>query len=255
MKDTPQVAIPVIRDSKGNFLLITRSEYPEHKNEWGPIAGHVKEKETIQEALIRESLEELALKVIPLKQVAVIPQDIGKDIGHWWFCDVLSGEIKPNHEIDNYKYFSSEEIKDLKLWPATRKFFENFIWSKTWNLKFSSLHSPDDILNLIENGQKTIETRSRNPNDGFNDYTNVKPGDTLHFISTDTDKEIEKIVTFNHIYDSIEEMLSIENPEEILPGIGSKENMLKQYETAKSKWGKKYKYELENYGIVALGFK
>lgn len=126
---------------------------------------------------------------------------------------------------------------------------------KTWYLKFASLNKSDDIFDLILSGKKTVETRSRNPNDGDKDYTNVKPGDILHFKSIDTGKEIDKTVVSNHVYDSVEEMIKNEDVEKIMPGIGSKENYLKRVEKLKNKWGEKYKYELEHYGIVAIGFK
>ena len=126
---------------------------------------------------------------------------------------------------------------------------------RTWYLKFASKNKPDDIFNMILSGKKIIETRSRNPSDGENDYTNIKPGDILHFKSVDTGKEIEKEVVFNHVYDSVEEMVANEDIEKILPGVGSKENMIRVYDEVKEKWGKKYKYELEHYGIVAIGFK
>lgn len=126
---------------------------------------------------------------------------------------------------------------------------------KTWNLKFASLNKTDDIFDLVLSGDKTIETRSRNPNDGEGDYTNIKPGDILIIKSLDTGKEIQKEVVFNHVYNSIGEMVSNENEEKIFPGIGSKENLVKVYEDAKNKWGEKYKFEVENYGMVAIGFK
>lgn len=126
---------------------------------------------------------------------------------------------------------------------------------KVWNLKFSSLNTPDGVFNMIVDGSKTVETRSRNPNDGDNDYTNVKPNDVLHFKSVDTGKEIEKIVTSNHIYNSPEEMVANEDVEKILPGIGSKKNYLERIERLKNKWGKKYKFELEHFGMVAIHFK
>ena len=127
--------------------------------------------------------------------------------------------------------------------------------SKTWNLKFSSKDKPDDIFDLIVSGNKTIETRSRNPNNEVEDYTNVKTGDILKITSNDTGKEITKIVEFNHVYNSVEEMVANEDVEKILPGIKTKENLLQVYEAVKNKWGEKYKFELENYGIVAIGFK
>ena len=126
---------------------------------------------------------------------------------------------------------------------------------KVWNLKFASKNKPDDIFNSIISGEKTIETRSRNPNDGENDYTNIKPGDILRFKSLSSGRKIERTVVFSHVYDSVENMVANEDVEKILPGVGSKENMLKNYEEFKNKWGKKYEYELEHYGIVAIGFK
>lgn len=128
MKDTNKAVIPIIRDSDGKFLLITRSEFPEHEGEWGPVAGHVHEGETIEHALIRETKEEVNLIIEPVKQLAVLDQDIPGDVGYWWSCKIIKGEIKTNEEIENFAFFTAEEIKDLKLWPATKKFFENYIW-------------------------------------------------------------------------------------------------------------------------------
>jgi ASC-1-like (ASCH) protein len=126
---------------------------------------------------------------------------------------------------------------------------------KIWRLRFASLKSPDDIFNLIIDGTKTIETRSRNPDNGKRDYSNVSVGDKLLFCSVASGREIKKEVTFVHPYKSVEEMLDNENFEKILPGVGSKENYLNVIADAKKKWGKKYAYELENYGIIAMGFK
>lgn len=50
-------------------------------------------------------------------------------------------------------------------------------------------------------------------------------------------------------------MLDHEDYNKIFPNIGSKENLLNFYEEAKIKWGKKYKMDLETFGIVAIGIK
>lgn len=126
---------------------------------------------------------------------------------------------------------------------------------KTWKLKFASYKEKDDIFNMILSGKKTIETRSRNSNDGENDYTNIKEGDTLEIISLDSGKKIEKIVTFNHVYNSVEELVQHEDVTKILPNISNNDEYLKIIEEVKNKWGEKYKFELENYGMVAIGFK
>lgn len=75
----------------------------------------------------------------------------------------------------------------------------------------------------------------------------------LRFKSLDTGKEIEKTVIFNHSYQSVEDMVKYEDVENILPGIGSKENYLKRFELVKNRFGEKYKYEVEHYGMVAIG--
>lgn len=126
---------------------------------------------------------------------------------------------------------------------------------KIWNLKFASYKTKDDILNFIIDGTKTIETRSRNPNDGDNDYTNIKVGDILKFVSLDTGIELQKTVTFNHVYSSVKDLAKNEDVRKILPSVKNSEEYLKVIEEVKSKWGEKYKYEIENYGIVAIGFK
>lgn len=131
LKDTNKVAVVVVQNKEGKYLLITRSEYLDHKGEWGPIAGHLKEGESVEHALIRESKEELDLVIKPIKQMAVLPQDIPGDTGYWWICIPISGDITPNEEVEEYKYFSLDEIKNLKLWPATKKFFEEFVWLDT----------------------------------------------------------------------------------------------------------------------------
>lgn len=74
-------------------------------------------------------------------------------------------------------------------------------------------------------------------------------------VSVVSKRKIEKEITFVHKYKSPEEMLIKEDYKKIFPDIGSKENLLKVYEEAKIKWGKKYKDELEKFGIVAMGLK
>lgn len=126
---------------------------------------------------------------------------------------------------------------------------------RTWNLKFASNKKPDDIFNFIIDGTKTIETRSRNPDEGKNDYSNVKSGDLLKIKSLDSGREIQKTVIFNHVYSSVEELVKNEDVTKILPSINNNEEFLKVIEEVKNKWGSKYKFELENYGMVAIGFK
>ena len=126
---------------------------------------------------------------------------------------------------------------------------------KTWRLRFASYKTPDDIFDLIISGKKTVETRPRSADSDKRNYANIQIGDKLLFCSVVSGREIEKKVAFVHPYNTVPEMVKKEDEEKILPGVGSKENYLKVIEEVKNKWGEKYKYKLENYGIVAIGFK
>lgn len=123
----------------------------------------------------------------------------------------------------------------------------------TWFLKFASNQTPDDIFNFVVSGLKTIETRPINPND-HPSYVEIKIGDKLVFHSLDSGREIEKNVTFVHIYKSVQDMVISEPVQQILPGIKTPQEMLDVYEQVKQKWGGEYAYNLEHFGIVAIGF-
>lgn len=134
-KDTKTVAVALIKNEEGKYLLIKLANYypsyKEHKDEWCPIAGHVEPGETPQQTLNREAIEELGIEIEPTSQITEWDQDIPGETAVWWKAKITIGPIKPNeHEIAEYGWFSPEEAKNIKLWPATRKFFEKFIWNK-----------------------------------------------------------------------------------------------------------------------------
>ena len=133
MNDISEVVVALIKNDAGKYLLINLANYypsyDQHKDEWCPIAGHIRLGETAKQALIRESHEELAIEIEPIRQIARWGQDIPGETTVWWEVKIKSGEIKPNKkEVAKWGFFSAEEAKNLKLWPATRKFFDKFIW-------------------------------------------------------------------------------------------------------------------------------
>ena len=130
--DTKKVVVCLIRDSKGRFLMIRPSDYKnfgEYQNAWYPPTGHIKKGETVQEALTRELKEELNIKIKPIRLLSEWEQDVPGEKAYWWECKILGGKIKKGKEIAEYKYFSAEELKNIKLWPAEIRFFEKFIWN------------------------------------------------------------------------------------------------------------------------------
>ena len=131
MKDTKKVVVALIQDEKGEFLLIKPSNYKDfgkYQDAWYPPTGHLKENESQEHGLTRELKEELNLNIKPFELVTEWEQDTPGEIAYWWKCKIIGGEIKKNYEISDYKYFPKEEIKNITIWPATKKFFEKYIW-------------------------------------------------------------------------------------------------------------------------------
>ncbi len=131
MKDTNKVIVALIKNTEGKYLFMRPSNYKDFGNmqdAWYPPSGHVKEGETLKEAVEREVKEELGTELLELSVIGDWEQDVPGEIAFWWNVKVDEDKIKTSEEIAEYKYFSTDEIKDLKLWPATRKFFEKFIW-------------------------------------------------------------------------------------------------------------------------------
>lgn len=121
-----------------------------------------------------------------------------------------------------------------------------------WVLKCASYKTPDDIINLIKMGKKTVETRPYNPKKP-NNYSHIQPGDIITFLSLDSGNSFTKLATFVHIYPSVSAMVNTESPDAILPGIGSARSLIQLYEELKKKWGSEYTRKLDTYGIVAIG--
>jgi mutator protein MutT len=133
MEDTKKVAVCVIFDELGRILLQRPSDYKnfgEYQMAWYPPTGHVKEGETVEQALVREAYEELNIIVKPIELISEWEQDIPGERAYWWKCKIVGGEMMNGEEIAEHRYFSFEDAKKVKMWPAEKKFFEKFYWKE-----------------------------------------------------------------------------------------------------------------------------
>ena len=122
----------LMKNNQGKYLLMRANNYGdigENQDSWYPPSGHIKEGESDAEAIRREMREEFNIEVKAIRLVIETALDNPGKRANWWECEILSGEIKPGSEIAEYGFFSIEEAKNLKLWPATKKFFEKFLWN------------------------------------------------------------------------------------------------------------------------------
>ncbi len=96
---------------------------------WYPPGGHLEDGESDKDALVREIQEELGLQAVPLRKLAESIADETGILVHWWECELSQGEMKVDeNEIAGIGWFAKSEIVAMQLWPATRNFFEKFIF-------------------------------------------------------------------------------------------------------------------------------
>lgn len=118
--------VVVLIKAKGKYLMIKQGKEP-FRGMWGPVHGGMEPGETEEEAVTRETLEEVGLKVRPIRRVATTPADYKVKDLHWWVAECESGTIKiDKSEISDFGYFSLGEISELQLLPQAKAFFKEY---------------------------------------------------------------------------------------------------------------------------------
>jgi len=115
-------------NSEEEFLLASsKSDFGEFTGCYYPPSGHVEIGETEEGALRRELQEELALELKGAKRICELPGDLPDEICCFYKCSVdMENLIVNKDELDDVGFFTIAEINNLKLWPLTKRFFENY---------------------------------------------------------------------------------------------------------------------------------
>lgn len=133
----PNVAVAIISrkdNSTGvlKYLLVSaKKDFGEYTGYYYPPGGHIEAGENEPEALKRELREELGVNASPVKKLAETPGDVNGQITHWWQTELDDTDFKIDEaEISDAKWFSQEEMAQIKIWPATIDFFATYIFKK-----------------------------------------------------------------------------------------------------------------------------
>lgn len=127
------VVVAVITKELGDkvaYLLISsKKNFGEYTGYYYPPGGHMEDGETEEETLIRELNEELGLQIKPIEKITTTGGDVKDQVTHWWRWEIVGGELHKNDlEIADANFFTQEQMKTMNIWPATKKFFEEFIF-------------------------------------------------------------------------------------------------------------------------------
>ncbi|NMC51747.1 NUDIX hydrolase [Candidatus Kuenenbacteria bacterium] len=124
-----RVIAAIIKNSGNKYLLVSsKRDFGQFSRYYYPPAGKVEVGENDFECLRRELREELGLELLSVKFITETPGDIQNQTTAWYECHIDDYELKINEEeLSTAGYFSLEEMRQLDLWPATKKFFEKYI--------------------------------------------------------------------------------------------------------------------------------
>lgn len=132
-----KVAVGIVskvnKNNQKEYLLVSaKRDFGEFTGFYYPPGGHIEEGENKNQALRREIEEELGIEIEPVKEIAETPGDVEGQITYWWLCNFKGGDLKiDKEEIADANFFTEDKIRQLKLWPATKQFFERYIFITT----------------------------------------------------------------------------------------------------------------------------
>lgn len=128
----PKLPIPGVAAlvfNGGTILLTQRGKAPS-KGMWGLPGGVVELGETVEEAVVREVLEETGIIVKPVELIAVF-DSIHKDeeeryLYHYilfeYICKYVSGEVSPSSDAPDARWVSIKDLDEVRIMPMTKRF-------------------------------------------------------------------------------------------------------------------------------------
>lgn len=126
--DIPEAVVAVLIEND-RVLAIKRGPAVLLPGYWTLPSGRIEEGETQQDALVRESREELGLDVEPGSKIWECPTDDGDWTLHWWTAQRSSSELTPDeNEVAEVRWVTASEFLELEpTFVGDREFFERVL--------------------------------------------------------------------------------------------------------------------------------
>jgi 8-oxo-dGTP diphosphatase len=117
------VVVVVVRDRR--VLVIERGPLVPRPGYWAPLSGGIEPGESQSEAVVRETAEEVGLRVTPVAKVWECLTDDGGYLLHWWLARASDGELSLNQaEVSDARWVDPAEFDRLvPTFADDRRFF------------------------------------------------------------------------------------------------------------------------------------
>ena len=111
-----RVALIIFYDKQGRILLQNRKEISKYGEEWGYFGGGIEEGETPEQALIRETKEELNFDLKKYTFIGIIKTEDQRGIieRHVFISPLPNMKLFDQREGKSMQLFSLEEAKKVK---------------------------------------------------------------------------------------------------------------------------------------------
>lgn len=126
-------AIVAVIEDGDEILFIERAAVDTYPGYWSGVTGAMDEGETQQRAVIRECMEEVGLRVKPVRKLWESVTRRAHFVLHWWECR-LDGprEVTPDPtEVAAYKWLRYDEIARIPLIFSDSRWFFSAIYPTT----------------------------------------------------------------------------------------------------------------------------
>ena len=146
-------------EKDGKYLMLHRVKKINDLNQdkWIGIGGKFEDKESPEECMIREALEETGLTLIKPEYRGLLTFVSDKwptEYIHLFYADNFSGELKECDE-GNLEWVAIEDIYSLPIWSGD-KIFLKLIEEKAPFFSLKLQYEEDNLVNAVLNGEKIV---------------------------------------------------------------------------------------------------
>ena len=136
-------------DNKYLMLFRNKKEADLNEGKWIGIGGHVEDKETPEECMIREMKEETGLTLTSLRYRALITfvSDIYEtEYMHLFTADDFEGKLLSDCNEGTLSWIDEDKLLDLPTWEGDRKFLPLVMDGKTGFFTMKLVYEKDKLI-------------------------------------------------------------------------------------------------------------